>query len=659
MSDYMKCVLLAALCVLALGVFGSVSVRVGVLCEAQFANETLYRMKREGLGTFASLSVGPWTAEKLTALSAFCRSNDFEFTMHEMLERRYLDWKETYKPYVDELLPVLRKEAKCPGYVGMPLMHEAGGVLFSWPANSVAKNYKVNANDPGTWNAASDGMATALEPLADHAQRRDVKTYSEANEHLAKVVGSYFDFARKYDLPGPFYATEPNFGMYSYLFRYGNYSRLCCEVIYGKETERRFSGIVGATRAFGKDGYSCDVATAWYGGKQHDAQWRNRCRASFYMAFMRGADRIYAEHGIMDWKSLGDNFDVNHALPTFYRSVVAELAAYAKTHPRPDGLPESAVAAIQGRLDGFVGNWQTHQWGIRDNPRFLLGDPDRAWSIFDGLYHRNSWECRDGQGDVDYSGNPPLGMAEILPYDAPDMVWAGKKLLFLLGRNVMDDALYAKLIEYVRQGGRLLLCASHLNTAAEPDAQFAPYRNGDWSDLLGVHCKPGEARMRFGIKFTENPSCGVKLNLYGSVMDPFFTDGGWNMPVLERCGARVLAVDSCRFADRTLESLNPVVFWNRIGKGCVIFVSSLDSPGAPGTRPLYEYLLARLVESVDVWPKVECSDRVRYAVYGGGKTVYLLNTEANLTQDVRVRFSPDAKERAVVLKAGEFSRLDF
>ena len=634
-------------------------VKVGVLCEAPFAIDTFETMKREGLGTFAALSVGPWTAEKLSAAAAFCRSNGYAYTMNEMTDRRFLGWKPSYRPHIEKLLPVLREEAKRPGYLGLPLMHEAGGVMFSWPANSVAKSFKVDANDPSTWKSAADGDDSALEPLWDHAQRRDVKTYSEANAHVKRVIGSYFSFVRENDLPGPFYATEPNFGMYAFLFRYGDYSRLCCELIYGRETERRFAGIVGATRAFGKDGYLCDVATAWYGGKQHDAQWRSRCRASFYMAFLRGADHVYAEHGIMDWKSLGDNFDGNHPLPKFYRSVVAELAAYAQANPRPDGLPETAIAAVQGRLDGFVGNWQTHQWGIRDNPRFLLGDPDRAWSIFDGLYRRSSWECRDGQGDVDYSGNPPLGMAEILPYDAPDKVLAGKSLLFFLGRNVMDDALYAKLVAYVRQGGRLLICASHLNTADEPDAPFKPYRDGDWSELLGVRCKPGEARMRFGIKFTENPPCGMKVNLFGRVMDPFFTDGGWNMPVLERCGAQVLAVDSCRFADYSLDTLKPVIFWNRIGKGCVVFVSSLDSPGAPGTRPLYEYLLARLVESVDVWPKVECSDRVRFSVYGGRKTVYLLNTEVNLSQEIRVRISAADPGRTIMLKAGEFRRLDF
>ena len=64
-------------------------------------------------------------------------------------------------------------------------------------------------------------------------------------------------------------------------------------------------------------------------------------------------------------------------------------------------------------------------------------------------------------------------------------------------------------------------------------------------------------------------------------------------------------------------------------------------------------------ESVDVWPKVECSDRVRFSVYGGRKTVYLLNTEVNLSQEVRVRISAADPGRTIMLKAGEFSRLDF
>ena len=71
---------------------------------------------------------------------------------------------------------------------------------------------------------------------------------------------------------------------------------------------------------------------------------------------------------------------------------------------------------------------------------------------------------------------------------------------------------------------------------------------------------------------------------------------------------------------------------------------------------LYAYLLDKAMEAVDVWPKVECSDRVRYAVYPD-RTLYLLNTEANLRQEAVVRRAPDAEPMRMLLNHCELARL--
>ena len=44
-----------------------------------------------------------------------------------------------------------------------------------------------------------------------------------------------------------------------------------------------------------------------------------------------------------------------------------------------------------------------------------------------------------------------------MPYDAPDAAWAKYRTLFFLGRNTMDDALYARLVRFVRGGGTLVM----------------------------------------------------------------------------------------------------------------------------------------------------------------------------------------------------------
>ena len=232
-----------------------------------------------------------------------------------------------------------------------------------------------------------------------------------------------------------------------------------------------------------------------------------------------------------------------------FRRAVGDLARWAKGHPRPDGMPRAAMAAVQGRFDGYVGGWQTHLWGQRTNEAWRVTDADRAWELFDGLYRRRAWECREKWGATDYSGNPPLGVADILPYDASDDAFARYQTLVFLGRNSMDDVLYAKLVRFVRGGGTLLIAACHLGTANAPDEAVSPYNGGDWTELLGLRARPGEeTRMSYGLKFVANPPCGWNFPLWSANCDPKFTDGGFRMPMLEAVGAETLGDFQARSA---------------------------------------------------------------------------------------------------------------
>ena len=85
-------------------------------------------------------------------------------------------------------------------------------------------------------------------------------------------------------------------------------------------------------------------------------------------------------------------------------------------------------------------------------------------------------------------------------------------------------------------------------------------------------------------------------------------------------------------------------------------VRELSSPQAPGVRPLYSFLLASAAEGMSAWPKVECSDRVRWSVFGDER-LYLLNTEERLAQEAVVRLSPDAAEIRVTLAPGEIREM--
>ena len=603
------------------------AVVVGGLNEARYGASTAETIGREKLGTLNVLFVGPWTGEKIRAIGEICRRRGMTMLMDEAQDRRTGRLPEGYariwpevKSAMDDFKDVIR---------GSNVMSEYGGLSFNWPRSSVA-------NAP-------------TEP-------RPAKTFDEAESNCLAVLRTAIAEADRLGLPRPFFSIEPTMAA-PWILR-GGMDDIHLEVTYGPDLERRYATTLGAVAAFGRAGFGADMAMIWYGGNQRDGLWNGRWRTSLYHAWLRGADPIYAEHGVMDYHALGLKLGTEHPDVKRFRRTLAEFAAWEREHPRAKGLPRAAVAAIYGRYDGFVGGWQTHLWGQRLNDAWRIGAHERAWEIFNGLYRRTCWEDRNQWGDADFTGNPPFGQAHVLPYDASDACFGGYKTLFFLGRNVMDEALYAKLVRFVTEGGTLLLAACHLDTADTPGEAFVPFRGGDWRELTGLRMKPGQrTRLPYGIKFRSTPP-GWKMNTWGPFCDPWFTDGGFDMPEVEVAGAEALAVTSDRFEDP--KDFDPaakgVVWFNRLGKGKVVLLASLEPVGDERIRPLYTYLLERAVAATDVWPKADCSDRVRWAVYPDG-TVYFLNTENRRSEEVVFHRSVTAASERLTLAPGEIKEL--
>ena len=123
------------------------------------------------------------------------------------------------------------------------------------------------------------------------------------------------------------------------------------------------------------------------------------------------------------------------------------------------------------------------------------------------------------------------------------------------------------------------------------------------------------------------------------------------MPLLENHGADTLAVGAEVMWEKKFNKEECLLFEHKIGKGSVVFCPSVSPVGSPELYPLYTYLVRRALEAVDVYPKVECTDAVRWSCYEDG-TVLLLNTEYNIQQEVIVHQSP-TKSSKVRLSPGE------
>ena len=613
---------------------GSHVVRTGSIAEGGFGVATAETLTRDGCGTLLNLFHGKWTPEKIRAVGAHCRKHGCTFTMDEMFNRWSGDWKSEYALQKDAILAALGEYADV--CEGVQHYSESGGLMFYWHPKNVLYRGQTSPRIPRGGNSLSQAHeGTCAQVRRDLAQ--------------AKAAG----------LPVPHFTIECSGGFAPYLFRAG-YDRVDLEVVYSDELERAYAGVKTAAEVFGRKSFGTDMAMDWYGGMQSDGLWKSRWRTSLYHAWLRGADPIYNEHGLMSLKCHGRRFEHDDPVTCRYRKVLADFTAWCKAHPRADGYPLAVTGAIQGRFDGYAGVFQSHLFGQRTNDAFRLTEADRtAWRLFDGLYRRRGWQERDSWGDADYSGNPPLGAAGILPFDAPDKAFAKHRFLFFLGRNVMDQALYRKLVAYVKAGGTLMLAASHLSEQDAPDGRFVPYNGGDWTELAGVKALPGNPwRLPHGMKFVKNPGPGWKFQPLTNMWDPDFIEGGFDVPPIEVTSAEAFIVASDSFVEKDLSRCRGIGFVNKIGKGRVILLASLDSPGAFGVRKLYSFLMAKAMEAVgsDVWPKVECSDTVRWSVFPDG-TVYLLNTEANLPQAAIVKRTGNSPGEVVHLGPGELKSL--
>ena len=627
------------------------TVEVGSFCEAHNRMLTPQIVVEEKLGSYLLLFVGPWKFELMKEVCEYARKNHLKIGTDEFISRMTGDWRDDYKKDIAKITALFNEYSDITD--GIFSLSEFGGVRFYWPMSSI---------ENGTTKPS------------------ETKDYAEAEKEIHDQIARTIRIIRETGFKIPVISIEAC-GLAAHFYLRNGIDKVYLEMTY-QNAEMLYAGGKGAAKAFHAPNFGVDLAMLWYGGNRHDELWYTRWRTSLYHAFIRGADPIFIERTCGYENLLGDSRDIQDPKVRRFRAVLAEFADFAKRHPRPEGYPEASVAVMQGRYDGFVGLNQTHLWGQRQNEAYRIGDPERSWELYHNLYRRRPWENRDRVGESDFSGNPPLGQCDIIPYDTPDEILHGYKLIMFLGRNSMDETLYQRLLRFVRNGGQLLMCTAHLNTSITPDGKFKPFRNGDWSELFGVRMQSDKIVPAYGVKYKSSSVCSWDFPLWTAICDPKYSGAGFHCADLEVAGGEILAAASDRFNDQ-VTNINTesgasatsssgkdaetqawarmkhgMIFGKKTGKGCAVLVNTFDFPGSFAMSELYSFLLDAACDANRPYPRLECSDRVRYAVYPGTpRILYILNTEEHLDSSVRIHWSETDIE-SKTLAAGEIVELE-
>jgi len=586
----------------------------------------------ESLEVFRQLKIGdlvltliPESKAEALAVAKYCRDKAIFLCFSELLYRGGFDLCWAYRKKIPRSEFFSRAEmeeiiaAAHPYYFGRYVIGEIGCVVY-----------------------APEKYATEF-PREHWSNLPAVKTQAEARDAYIRYIKKFLDFERREIGPGPLINVDAGM-IFKYVAEAGP-DILCLESMPG-DPHLMHAAIRGAARAYGKP-WGVHIAMENYGGMRFDELWQKRWKASLAYSYLSGAEFILPESGHITYTNpvTKEMFAFNSPEVKRVRRTLREMYQFARIHRRPSRFPRVRLGVVYGNEDGTPGLWNRTVWGQYGDPKWLEGPAERSWRLVDRFFRKEDWARETVQGEIDFSGSPPLGQYDLVPAEAPLEILHQYGCLLFLGWNTMTEEIYAKLESFVRQGGRLIMFLPHLSTESDRGKGLKLIRSGNFSDLFGVRILgPGEKKIQ-GFKFFADSSLEeYRFPLWRIRTDPRFM-GLFTSSRAELTTGRILSGAADHYISEEKELRDrPLLIENRLGKGTAFLVAAWEYPGDEGLLPFAQDLIRTVVQGEQADIRVLTGDRVRYAVYDGRapqsskpySVVYLLNTDPDLPAPARL-----------------------
>ncbi len=306
---------------------------------------------------------------------------------------------------------------------------------------------------------------------------------------------------------------------------------------------------------------------------------------SLFQPWMMGASMIYEEDSLFQlFKEERQSWD--DALTKGKRDMTRSFFRFVKTHPRR-GKNKRAIAFLEGRyaapFNGFICDVeQTPEysvWGLFGNPdpAWGHGQPEKCRQLLDVLMPGASTHPLRQRYDrrrFFFSGTP-YGDFDEVPVEAESSYFHQYALLLNLGWNTMIPEDYAKLLDYVRNGGTLLTGLPQFSTHVRRDflrswQDLALWNGGDFTELCGVRITgPGEEYSgqwnAAGRESFPEPELSALPSRSAD------EDGPCRLAEAELSGAEIVAWDA--------STGKPMMVRYNVGRGCVYLLTAWAYPG--------------------------------------------------------------------------------
>jgi hypothetical protein len=258
--------------------------------------------------------------------------------------------------------------------------------------------------------------------------------------------------------------------------------------MYGPE-EVILSSLRGASRAYGAADFGTHLATQWSSTPHDTPSHAARYFLSLAVSYLHGACEINTEEGL--WRMEKDYADHDR----FSRCCVLHQEAheafrqFMERHPRTGRLV-TPIACIQGRYDGWRCFGKGNVW-CNAEAQWQFGAAEESFDLVKLFYPRSKLDsiyvdsCPDAPQGW-YTGTP-YGFVDLLPFEGN---WADYGAIAFLGWHSYEKGDGEKMLEYVRNGGQLLLCRRHLNMELTRGGQIRlPVGEAALDTLLGAGWK--------------------------------------------------------------------------------------------------------------------------------------------------------------------------
>ncbi|MBR4125423.1 MAG: hypothetical protein IKR13_04395, partial [Victivallales bacterium] len=277
------------------------------------------------------------------------------------------------------------------------------------------------------------------------------KTVKEAAEYFVTNLKDAKGFSTRHSGPST---------LFRYFFQAG-YKSLLAEQMYGPE-EVVLSSLRGASRAYGSVDFGTHLATQWSSAPLDTPSHAERYFLSLAVSYMHGAGEINTEEGLWRMEEHYVDYDRFSHNCAIHLEAHERFRRFLESHPRTGRLV-TPMACLQGRYDGWRCFGRGNVW-CNEGDEWRFGPAEESFDLIRLFYPRNRLDsiyvknCPDAPQGW-YTGTP-YGYVDLLPFEGE---WSRYSAIAFLGWHTYQQGDGEKMLAYVRNGGRLLLCRRHLN----------------------------------------------------------------------------------------------------------------------------------------------------------------------------------------------------